>query len=60
MQSNYLNPAYLSQYRDIEEFLVSIYSGDENILNAAGSMYEILYSLNKALKNYNITLPELA
>lgn len=54
--SHYLN----ADAEDIDEFLVSVYSGEENILNAAGNIDEILYTLNKALTNYNITIPELA
>lgn len=56
---------YVSQYLNadvegIDEFLVSVFLGEENLLNATGNMNEILYSLNKTLTKHNITIPELA
>jgi hypothetical protein len=54
--SHYLN----AEEEDVDEYLVSVFSGEQGILHAAGNVNEVLQSLQKVFNRHNIRVPELA
>lgn len=56
----YFQHFLIDEYDDSDEAIVSIFKGDQNIINYAGSLSNALIELHQALFPESINIPELA
>lgn len=50
----------ISDLNDLDESVITIYEGENNLLNYAGELWQTINVANKVLRSFNIAIPEFA